>query len=598
MMLRRYARLFGTTVPEAPKASKVNKAVPSAKFTKTTKLDNRIEANLTKLSIALSNLPQRDPTQSSSASKAPPTSQKKPSRTESTFHLPDDLTSLTVGDTFDLLEYFMKPPYNHTLHPYYFSQVIKEAISILKDRPAVHLIKAPVNQNEKDKTASITVIGDLHGSLADLNSLLKTIGPPSANNMLLFNGDYVDRGLHSVEVLSVICCLLISSPDSVFLNRGNHEDSNVSKAYGFKEECDVKFLEWDECVSFFESLSVAHLIDNDFNGGAVVVHAGVGDWDGLSGVADLGKGPGSILKTGLLEDITWSDPDFEVSGTRRNETRGAGSFYGMDVVEKVLLDCGVKNFVRSHEPCYQGVDQVGLSEGMRFYTVFTSTDYPNFEGCNLAGVLKFSLSDDDPTILTWESPELIMTHSDLTSTRYDNDLTCMSSILLSEIFLHKVQIHLELLKLSTDGRRVTIEQWKQCMVKVTGLEIDWIELSKFLTKRVQRVKMINNVPKIEETGFIDINHFLDHFEDGEGGGDEGDRLFIRGKMLYVLFKHLDADDSGGLTRSEFEIGVETLNEHLEYSEKFNLKDAEEIFDRLDKDKNGIVDLSEWNDIFK
>lgn len=136
------------------------------------------------------------------------------------------------------------------------------------------------------------------------------------------------------------------------------------------------------------------------------------------------------------------------------------------------------------------------------------------------------------------------------------------------------------------------------MVNVTGLEIDWIELSKFLTKRVQRVKMINNVPEIEETGFIDINHFLDHFEDGEGGGDEGDKLFIRGKMLYVLFKHLDADDSGGLTRSEFEIGVETLNEHLEDSEKFNLKDAEEIFDRLDKDKNGIVDLSEWNDIFK
>ncbi|GMH63567.1 hypothetical protein TL16_g03748 [Triparma laevis f. inornata] len=402
---------------------------PSTKFNNTNKLDNKIEANLTKLSIALSNLPSSE----SSFPSVPPTSVTKPDPTNHTFHLPDDLSHMTTSDTLDLLEYFLKPPYNHTLHPYYFSQILKSATSILDSRLAINKIETEMLEN-----TTITVIGDLHGSLSDLSSLLQTISPPSPTNIYLFNGDYVDRGLHSVEVLSIICCLLISSPNSVYLNRGNHEDTHVCKAYGFKAECNSKHLNWEECGKFFENLSLAHLIPREYNGGALVVHAGIGNCDWKE-FCSISKGDGSILKSGILEDITWSDPDFTVSGIRSNEIRGAGSFYGGDVVERILEDCGRKHFVRSHEPRYNGVEHVELFDGKGFYTVFTATDYPNFEGCNLAGVLQFNEGGEKngPEIITWESEELVMTSNDVNETGYDNGLTCMKSKLLEEIFLHK-----------------------------------------------------------------------------------------------------------------------------------------------------------------
>ncbi|XP_011821574.1 PREDICTED: serine/threonine-protein phosphatase with EF-hands 2 [Mandrillus leucophaeus] len=142
-----------------------------------------------------------------------------------------------------------------------------------------HLVQLPnINRVSTCYSEEITVCGKSRSEVAFPIFIYILNGLPSPERSYVFNGDFVDRGKDSVEILMILFAFMLVYPKEFHLNRGNHEDHMVNLRYGFTKEVMNKYkIHGKEILRTLQDvfcwLPLATLIDEK----VLILHGGVSD---------------------------------------------------------------------------------------------------------------------------------------------------------------------------------------------------------------------------------------------------------------------------------------------------------------------------------
>ncbi|MEM2202432.1 MAG: metallophosphoesterase family protein [Candidatus Bathyarchaeia archaeon] len=262
-----------------------------------------------------------------------------------------------------------------------FCRLVDEAVKLLKSENGIIGNLEIVGRLVKLKPiGEALVVGDLHGDLESLIDILngsqfiqKMSQNPDA--VIIFLGDYGDRGPFSAEVYHTILRLKFQFPRQVVLLRGNHEgpEDLLVSPHDLPWQFEARFgASWEKAYTrvreLFNCLYNAVVVEDRY----LMVHGGPPPQ--AKTLEDLAYAHTRHPKENLLEDLLWSDPTDHVSETCASP-RGAGKLFGQKMTEAALQCFGVKIIVRGHEPCMEGykIDHEG-----KILTLFSRKGPPYF----------------------------------------------------------------------------------------------------------------------------------------------------------------------------------------------------------------------------
>ncbi|CCC72168.1 hypothetical protein NCAS_0J01890 [Naumovozyma castellii] len=311
--------------------------------------------------------------------------------TQVTNHIPTD------DEVFDsktglpshkfLKEHFMK---EGRLTEEQLTKILMMATDCLFEEPNVLEVPAPV-----------TVCGDVHGQFFDLLKLFEVGGDPE-NTSYLFLGDYVDRGVYSIECLIYLYSLKLNYKKTFWLLRGNHECRHLTSYFTFKNECLHKYNKnvYDKCCQSFNALPLAAIM----NGQYFCVHGGISPT--LKTVDDINKLERfrEIPSGGLMCDLLWADPvedydSLEPASKDKlhqslfipNEVRGCSYAFTHKAACDFLQRNGLLCIIRAHEAQDQGYRMYKNNDALGFPSLLTLFSAPNYCDTyqNKAAILKY-----------------------------------------------------------------------------------------------------------------------------------------------------------------------------------------------------------------
>jgi hypothetical protein len=233
----------------------------------------------------------------------------------------------------------------------------------------------------------LIVIGDLHGCYSCLKAaLLQTDffakvdayqADPSRSPLplLVFLGDYIDRGLYSYDgILRTVLRLFLAAPEHVFVLRGNHEHymerggrvlSPVTPAEALDSIASIAPPELLLAqMHLFDLLPSQLLFDR-----MLFVHAGIPREDTLM---TRWKGLAALNDPEVRLQMAWSDPsdaDFVPLELQRANTRFA---FGRVQFRAFLTRIGCSIMVRGHERIVEGLRYVYRDPDALLLSLFSS----------------------------------------------------------------------------------------------------------------------------------------------------------------------------------------------------------------------------------
>eukprot|EP01084_Bolivina_argentea_P240536 404063_1 len=217
----------------------------------------------------------------------------------------------------------------------------QNAMEILMEESNVQPVDPPV-----------IICGDIHGQFYDLVELFK-VGGEIPDQNYLFMGNFVNRGYYSVETFLLLLALKVRYPDRITLLRGNHECRQITKVYGFYEECMRKYVSvnvWKYCTDIFDYLPLCAVIKDRI----FCVHAGLSPSINTLDQIRLMDRKQEIPHDGAMFDLLWNQPeDVEFWHKRR---RGDGVLFGKSVVVEFCETNKLEQICCSHSLIMDGYE--------------------------------------------------------------------------------------------------------------------------------------------------------------------------------------------------------------------------------------------------
>lgn len=400
----------------------------------------------------------------------------------------------------------------------------KAVVKILRKAYKALQKQKNVTRLEVEQGCKLTVVGDLHGQLSDLLHIIDEAGMPSPTNKFVFNGDFVDRGEHGLEIVVILFAMYVAEGGNIVaLNRGNHEDLPVCRVYGFEAEVKEKYDEllFEMFAEVFNYIPLFTLINKT----VFIVHGGlfhtpevtIDELDEIERSDYYVKPPipypmntqglseedarKEYLKQ-LQRDALWSDPTTE-EGMFLNP-RGAGISFGPDIAQRFMDLNKVSMVIRSHECVYKGYE---LSYSLCYSEIsprFHSKSIDGFMGsskelscppgcpllCTLFSASNYTDGDNDGAYIMFMShrfngsapagpgSDLFYTVNSYKTSASHGGLENSNQISLAEHIMKKKTALLNAFEAADVNNLGVISriEWAEIMQRVTMIKIRWLAI--------------------------------------------------------------------------------------------------------------------------